>query len=288
LLAGVDRRERIDRRLLFDALAAGETGIPATPPPWLALSGTLAAGVAGEQAYAQAREAAAAVLVSARDMLGENVRRDAQAVDLDLGAGLRLSGIVENVFRKSDGSMCLFDAKPGGEASFRELLPFFIDLAALRLGLNESDADVTAEFVENAKKSKSLVAQRPALLTSIVDQSGEQMRDGLRRLVRASLAGRAQPALYFPKTAWKWATAANSGAARKAWEGGGFMQRGERDYAPGYAGVMARELDFLDPDSASHALFIAATELVAEVLDPQRQVLPRGVASIKMRARKQP
>jgi exodeoxyribonuclease V gamma subunit len=287
LLARVDRRERIDRRLLFDALAAGESGIAATPPPWLALSGMLAAGIAGERAYAQAREAAAAALVAARDVLGATPQRDAQPVDLDLGEGLRLGGIVENVFRRSDGTMCLFDAKPEGEATFRELLPFFIDLAALRLGVAGSDTDVAAEFVENAKKNKS-VAQAPALLTSIRNQTSEQMRDGLRRLTRASLAARAHPALYFPKTAWKWATAANSGAARKAWEGGGFMQRGERDYAPGYAGVMTRELDFLDPDSASHPLFIAATELVADVLDPQRHVLVRGAAHVEAHARKQP
>jgi exodeoxyribonuclease V gamma subunit len=284
LLARVDRRERIDRQLFFDALAAGETVVPATPPPWLALSGLLAAGVAGELAYTQARDAAAAVLAPARAVLGENPQREAQAVDLDLGDGLRLSGIVENVFRKSDGRLCLFDAKPGGEATFKELLPFFVDLAALRLGLSENPI---AEFVENVKKSTTLVARQPALLDSIVNQSREQMRDGLRRLIRASVAAHAIPALYFPKTAWEWATAA-SGPARKAWEGGGFKQRGERDYAPGYAGVVARDLDFLDPDSTSHPRFIAAVELVADVLDPQRQVLLRGAAQIKARAREQP
>ena len=270
-----DRRERIDRHLLFDALAAGESSLPSAPPPWLALSGMLAAGVAGEVAYLQAREAAALVLVPARDVLGERPQREAQAIDLDLGDGLRLRGVVENVFRTSDGALCLFDAKPGGEATFKDLLPFFIDLAALRLGLNESP---TAEFVENVKIGKSLVARPPSLLRPIRDQTREQMRDALRRLVRASLAARAQPAFYFPKTAWVWATARkNPGTvARNAWEGSDFIQRGERDYAPGYAGVLARDLDFLDPDSTSHERFVAATELVADTLDPLRQVLQRA------------
>jgi exodeoxyribonuclease V gamma subunit len=273
----VDRRERVDRRLLFDALAAGESSLPSTPPPWLALSGMLAAGVAGELAYAEARDAATRILVLAREALGDTPRREAQAVDLDLGDGLRLSGVVENVFRTRADRLCLFDAKPGGEATFKELLPLFIDLAALRLGSGENP---DAEFVENAKKSTTFVARQPALLASIVNQSREQMGEGLRRLIRASRAARAQPELYFPKTAWIWATAENPGAAaRRAWEGGEFMQRGERDYAPGYAGVLARDLDFLDPDSASHERFAAASELVADVLDPLRQVLRPGASA---------
>jgi exodeoxyribonuclease V gamma subunit len=260
-----------------------------TPPPWLALSGMLAAGAAGEQAYAQARDAAAAVLVPARAVLGERPQRDAQPIDLDLGDGLRLGGVVENVFRTSAGDLCLFDAKPGGEATFRELLPFFIDLAALRLQLHGSEQSIVVEFVENAKKSTSFVAQSPALLTSIRSQTGEQMRNGLRRLIHASIAARAQPALYFPKTAWIWATAANPGAAaRKTWEGGDFKRRGERDYAPGYAGVLARGLDFLDPDATAHGRFIVDTELVADVLDPQRQVLRRDGLPAKTRMQVQP
>jgi exodeoxyribonuclease V gamma subunit len=267
----VDRRERIDRRLLFDALEKGESSLPATAPEWLALSGVLAAGVAGELAYGQVRETAACVLVPALEALGEFPQRESQQVDLDLGDGLRLSGVVENVFRIRDGSLCLFDAKPGGEATFKELLALFIDMAALRLQLDSSPAVL---FLET---NKSLVARLPALLDCIRSQSREQMREGLRRLIHASRAARAQPDLFFPKTAWTWATARNNAgaAARSSWEGGEFMRRGERDYAPGYAGVLARDLDFLDPDSPSHEQFVAATKLVADVLDPQRQVLRR-------------
>ena len=180
---------------------------------------------------------------------------------------------------------CACSTPNPGEATFKELLTFFIDLAALRL---ELDADPIAEFVENAKIGKSLVARTPALLDCIRNQSRGQMRDGLRRLIHASRAARAQPELYFPKTAWTWATTEHPGpAARRAWEGGDFIQRGERDYAPGYAGVLARDLDFLAPDSPSHEHFVAATDLVADVLDPQRRVLRRRAPQANAHAAEQ-
>lgn len=280
LEAKPDRRERIDRRLLFDALVTGESTVPPAPPDWLALSAALAAGAAGEWAYAQAREGAMAALGPARAVLGERPQQAAQPIDLDLGEGMRLSGIVERVFRTADGGLCLFDAKPGGNVEFRELLPFFIDLAALRLALG---ANVSACFVDNGQKSTSPVASS-ALLASMRAQDDEQLRHGLRRLIDAARAARTQPALYFPKTAWAWATAAadkRSQAARKAWEGGDFAGIGERDYAPGYADLLARDLDFLDRDSPAHARFIAAAELVADVLDPQSRVLLQPAAQAK-------
>ena len=279
-----DRRERIDRRLLFDALAAGASSLPSTPPDWLSLSGTLAAGAAGNRAYTQAREDALAALGAARVALGERPERAAQPIDLDLGDSLRLTGVVERVFRIADGSLRLFDAKPGGSAEFRELLPFFIDWAALRLAMG---ASVSACFVENAQKSTG-AASSPVLLESILVQSDEQLREGLRRLIRASQAAHMQPALYFPKTAWEWATAdadKRDVAARNAWQGGDFAGIGERDYAPGYAGLLARDLDFLDRDLPAHAHFIAATELVAGVLDPQCRVLLQNAALVARKSR---
>jgi exodeoxyribonuclease V gamma subunit len=109
-------------------------------------------------------------------------------------------------------------------------------------------------------------------------QTDEQLREGLRRLICASRAARAQPSLYFPKTAWAWATAdaeKRDKAARSAWQGDEFARVGERDYAPGYAGLLTRDLDFIQRGSPAHAGFVAATGLVAGILDPQRQVLLR-------------
>jgi len=277
LQARVDRRERIDRRLLFDALAAGESSVPATPPPWLALSGSLTVGVAGELAYAQARERASATLASARAVLGERPERVPQAIDLDMGVGLRLTGIVERVFRTNEDELYLFDAKPGGAAEFRELLLFYIDWAALRLTFGSK---VRADFVEYAAKSTSITGP-PKLLASIRDQDDAQLRAGLCRLIAARRAAHTQPVLYFPKTAWAWAMAdpdKRGVAARKTWSGD-FSAKGERDFAPGYAELLARDLDFLDHDSPAYAQFVIATELVASVLDPLHRVLMQGIAT---------
>jgi exodeoxyribonuclease V gamma subunit len=274
LEATTDRRERVERQLLFDALAAGESDLPSAPPAWLGLSGALAAGAVGELAYAQARENALAALGPARAALGERPLREPQSIDLDLGDGLRLTGIVERVFRTAAGARCLFDAKPAGVAGFRELLPFYIDLAALRLA---SGAAVSAYFVEKGKKGGQ-PAVPPALLEAIQSQSDAQLRGGLRGLIRASQATHEHPTLFFPKTAWEWATAdadKRDAAARKAWQSDDFARAGERDYAPGYAGLLARDLDFLDRNSPAHAGFVAVIELVAGVLDPQHRVLLR-------------
>jgi exodeoxyribonuclease V gamma subunit len=275
LEAKPDRRERIERRLLFDALATAQASLPDTPPDWLARSGVLAAGAVGELVYAQARDQAQAVLDGVREILGKRPERAAQAIDLDLGDDLRLTGVIERVYRTADGALHLFDAKPGGIAEFRELLPFYLDWAVLRLTLGQG---VRADFVEYAEKS-TLRARRPGLLDAVLDQDPAQLREGLLRLIRAA---RSQPLLFFPKTAWAWATAQagkRDVAARKAWESDDFTHTGERDYAPGYAALLARGQDLFDGQSSAHARFVAATELVADVLDPQRRVLLRDDAS---------
>ena len=275
LEAKPDRRERIERRLLFDALATAQASLPDTAPDWLARSGVLAAGAVGERAYTQARDQAQAVLDGAREILGERPERAAQAIDLDLGDDLRLTGVIERVYRKADGELHLFDAKPGGIAEFRELLPFYLDWAVLRLTLGQG---VRADFVEYAEKS-TLRARRPELLDAIRDQNPAQLRGGLLRLIRAA---RSQLLLFFPKTAWAWATAQagkRDEAARKVWESDDFNHTGECDYAPGYAALLTRGVDLFERGSSPHAHFVTAIELVASVLDPQRRVLLRDEVS---------
>ncbi len=278
LEARSDRRERVERRLLFDALL-GATPVPSTAPDWLRLSGALASGGVGEMAYERARESAGAALVLARGVLGERPVREPQSVDLDLGDGLRVSGVIERVFRDANGALNLFDAKPAGTVEFRELVPFYIDLAVLRLSLG---TPVSACFVEKGKNAGD--ATMSALIGLMHDQDDTQLRSGLLRLIGAGQAARTRPALYFPKTAWAWASAAadkRAYAARNAWESAGFAGTGESDYAPGYAGLLARDMNFLDTGAAAHAAFVAATELVADVIDPQHRVLLRATAATK-------
>jgi exodeoxyribonuclease V gamma subunit len=269
LKAAFERRERVESRLLFDALDRAQPEIPEAPPDWLARSGMLAAGTVGERAYAQARGRAQAALAVAREFLGGAAEAFEQPIDLDLGDGVRLSGSVA-AFRRADGRIRLFGAKPAGEARFNELLPFYFRIAALRASLQDS---VDADFVEYARNLR-----RPPLLKAIIEQDASQMRSGLRRLVDAALAVDAAGLLFPPRTAWEWVntpSAQRAQQARKVWEGEFFP--GERDYAD-YAALAARDWDFLDPQSPAHARFAQACELVAGVLDPHRTMLLRESA----------
>jgi exodeoxyribonuclease V gamma subunit len=266
LKASADRRERVEQQLLHDALAAGNWELPATAPDRLARSGALAAGAAGELAYAQVRERTQAVLDCARKLLGARPEAFVQTVDLQLGEGIRLSGSVDAW--RSDGGVRVFAAKPNGSAAFNELLPFYIDYAAARLS-----CAATGLFVEHEESNKTPI-RTPKLFAEIAEQDDDQLRRGLRRLVELA----ATRALFPPYTAWNWlksTPATRAANARKRWEGGDFGPAGERDFSA-YAALMARDVPFLHPDSSAHERFAATAAAVAAVLDPRRQVLLKG------------
>ena len=271
LTPAVDARERFEYRLLFDALERG-TALPAEAPTWLALSGLLAAGTPGELAYAAVVEQVAPVLAASRERLAAGaLAREAQAIDIDLGGGLRLLGRVDRVWHARDSRLLLFDAQPRRESGLREWLGFHIEWAALRLSLGEH---IDAAFIESPKGKPPQVAEWLDVLRAHDDAS---LRAGLRRLVDLWQAAVQRPLLYFPKTAGAYAGAAigrRDAKARTAWEGSGPGQ-GERDYAPGYARLATRGLDLFDVRDAAHAAFADAVALVAGVLDPQRAVLFR-------------
>lgn len=263
--------ERFDRRLLFDALAAGAAELPGSPPPWLAGSGQLPAGAIGVRTYEEAREAGMAMLAGARAALDGAVPTGAVPVDLDLGDGIRLSGRLEHLFRRADGNLVLFDAKPSGESGLREWLAFHIDWAALRLAHGER---TNAVFIDYRKDSGR--AGEPAWLAVMRTQEPERVRAGLRRLVELWIGSARQPLLFFPRSAWAYAKAKDDqriDRARVAWLGDENERRGERDYAPGHARLLARDLDLFEPGTPAHAAFVAATEAVAGIIDPSRAVL---------------
>jgi len=265
----LDRRERVVQRLLFDALDSGGP-IPEQAPAWLARSGSLAAGAVGERAYAEVREPLQTLLVAARERFGsERIVRMPQAIDLELGdpehgTGLRLLGTIEQVFRADDGRLWLFDVQPNRAADFKELLPFYIDWAALRLTLSDT---IHGCLLEHAKTLPGTPPQLDAILT----QTPAQLRVGLRQLIAMSADSAEQPLLFFPKTAWSWIHAGDDKRdykARQTWQGDAFNSIGERDYGPGYAALLTRGIDLLDPAGAAYAQFIAAARQVMAILDP--------------------
>jgi len=272
-----DRMERVDHRLLFETLATGHDHLPAEPPAWLARSGMLAGGAIGAEAYAQLRDSLQSLLESAHKLFINDIAQPvAQAIDLDLGDGLRLTGVVDRVFHGADGGLLLFDAQPARAAGLKELLAFYIDWAALRL---THAGPAHADYLEPT--SNNMKARRSALLEPIRAQNAGQLRRGLRRLIEVYLSAEQQPLLFFPRTAQAYAVnepQVRLAKAAAAWEGDDF-NGGERDYAPGYSALLSRGLDLFDEQSPAHCAFVAATELVCAVLDPQRTMLLKAPAS---------
>lgn len=263
--------ERFDRRLLFDALAAGDAALPDAPPRWLAGSGQLPVGAIGAATYAAVREAVNPMLGTARDWLAGAVRTDPLAVDLDLGDGIRLAGRIDRLFRRPDGRLALFDVKPSGESGLREWLAFHIDWAAFRLACDEQ---ATAMFLDYDKDDRR--ATPPDWLASMLGQDPARLRAGLRRLIGLWRSSERQPLLFFPRTAWAYATSLPDKrleVARECWLGTENVRQGERDYAPGHARLLARDLDLFEEETREHAVFVATVTAVADVLDPAHAVL---------------
>ena len=269
LKANFDRRERMEPRCVLDALRRGEAKLPETAPEALARSGLLAGGAIGAQAWAELRERAQPVLTELRDALGENARQAPRNVERDVD-GIRIVGVVRDVYARAQGASVLIGLRARRAADFRDLLPFYIRYAALRL----ADPDVEPVFLEQAE---SKPVREPALLAAIRAQDAAQLRDGLQVLLSLTQQSQHAPLLFPARTAWAWCTAkpdARLEKARTAWlddEG----ERGESTYAPGYGGLFMRGIDFFDGASAASRAFADGCARVAGVLDPQRTVLLR-------------
>lgn len=276
----LEKIERVDHRLLFEALAAGRDELPAAPPAWLARSGMLAGGAIGERTWIQLRGALHPLLAQARPLFADaGAQAQAQAIDLDLGGSRRLTGVVDRVFRSADGGLLWFDARPGRAANLKDLLGFYIDWACLQLARAGDGPPLRATLLEQVRRMRNgrsvLVVQAAGMLDTILAQDSDQLRHGLRHLVEACLSAGRRPLLFFPRTAQAWATSEPEDRLAKAmaaWEGDGFNP-GERDYAPGYAALLSRGLDLFDQTSPAHRAFVAATELVCGVLDPGHTAL---------------
>jgi len=276
LESGVAALDRFDRRLLFDALAEDAAGIPTTAPDWLARAGLLPAGAPGVRTYASVRAAAVAALQAAREAIGGwPLAREPRAVDLVLAGERRLTGRSQRLFRSAGGELLLFDAQPARPADFRDLLPLYVEWAALRLA---PDPPARAVFVEGGPSGRPR-AGIPPLLAAILAQQPAELEAGLGRLVELWRTRRERPLLFFPRTAWAHAGAVPGERrvrAQRQWLGDDAgWQRGERDYAPGYAGLLARGLALFDPATPAGDAFAAAVATICTVLDPHRSVLLR-------------
>ncbi len=240
----------------------GWSRLPDTAPPELARSGRSAGGLIGAAAWSDVCALTQPLLDEVRSALGAEASQQPCAVDFDLG-DMRLTGNVRDLFASARGRTVV-GVRPGREADFGDLLPFYIRYAALRL----SGHEVRAAFVEVSKKEGE---RSPPVLDAIIEQDATQLRTGLRTLLELARQAPNVPLLFPPKTAWAWCAAeidSRTAMAEQTWLGNEFQKNGESKYAPGYGALFLRDLDFLRGDSAAARAFAQTCVTVAGVLDP--------------------
>ncbi|MGN6282453.1 exodeoxyribonuclease V subunit gamma [Frateuria sp.] len=258
LQASVSALERVPQRLFFEALENGFE-LPEQAPAWLRLGGVLPPGRIGMDAWTAERAKVQTLLARAADhplFAGALPTRTPVTLQEPV-AGLSLEGTLDRVWSTGDARW-QFEVYPGKKEEslgFRELVPFFIEWALLRLATEPS------------------VPVYACLLTDGAEHAWEAMFNGWDEACRAADAGTAQamridlaarvgallelwrqaqryPVPYFPRTSWA-ALDERLDKAQQAWAGS-HGHPGERDYAPGYAWLLAGDADF-SPDQPAFA-----------------------------------
>jgi exodeoxyribonuclease V gamma subunit len=280
LEARVEAIDRVARRLFFDAVAEADPAVPDAPPDWLRLTGMLPPGRVGVEAYAKERETALGlVAVASRHALFAGGLPPARTIAIEQPLVLRggralLRGELRRVFEK-DGALWVMECYPLGvnrkELDFKQRIPFFIEWALLRLGAGAEQAVHACPIVparcEDGWQHRFDDWQRAF---EHAGSAASGMLDELARrighLVDFWHIGQHEPQWYFPGTSW---AVVNDGPdkARERWLGTR-SNKGERDYAPGYARLLAGEREFAE-GADLHALLRNAQRLSA-LIDLQR------------------
>jgi exodeoxyribonuclease V gamma subunit len=269
LQPGFSALDQVGRRLFFDALGAGRFDLPEPPPAWLRLSGMLPGGRLGLAAWTAERDAVNALLRAAQAhplFAGATPQRRPRALALAVDEHT-VEGALERVFA-TDEALWLFEAWPGKKPealTFRERVPLFLDWALLRLAVDAATPVRVAVFTADETADVGAPFNRwDEALRAAPAETARAMRDVLAARVGALLSiwreAQRQPLPYFPRTSWA-ALDDKPEAARQAWEGG--FNTGERDYAPGYARLLAGEINFADGQPQHAELRALAGQLAA-------------------------
>ncbi len=178
--------------------------------------------------------------------------------------GWRLAGRLPDAVIGPDGAPCILALLPGKklkDVDYGKRIPLFLQWALLRLAPELADVPVRIAW---------LLAEPPGDDAPWQDwERAWQHADGVHRAtMRAQLVAsvlgllamfaqaQQQPSAYFPKTA-------SASKPNEAWMGG-FNRTGERDYAPGYARLLAGELSF--DDAAGQAALQDVVERIEAAL----------------------
>ncbi|MDI3262152.1 MAG: exodeoxyribonuclease V subunit gamma [Fulvimonas sp.] len=275
--ARTDARDRIGCRLLLEALERGPEALQQIPD-WLALTGLLPPGRPGLEAWENERAQVLAVFERARRLplfVDGLPPRTPIAVDERLGA-LRLQGELGRVYEYA-GSRWLLECFPGRKEDaldFGKRVPLFIEWALLRRAtppsmpvrvvlLTDDESPVWPQKLNGwDERYRAADATARAALHA-------ELESRLAALVALWLrAGNELPAWYFPKTSWSVIEGRKKNGTPNidaCWIGHSH-KHGERDYAPGYARLLAGEASFTPGDADYEALVEIAERLARLIL----------------------
>lgn len=285
--------EAIARKVLLqdalpDAAWQGER-----PPDWLRLSGRLASGAAGMQAWQGEREKVqqalevldeAGVLAALR---GQSPQTLPVALTLTPEASLvRLVGEVGGLYRHPEGGWLLLGVMSGqkkGSVHFAPRIALYLDWLCARLMLPAQESLLVVVTTREADAQREALQQLDARY-----RQGALCEEALQAQLCHWLTlwheAAQHPLRYFPRTSWAACQAAHradadsrsiAAAVRHAWQGSGgeFGSLGERDYAPGYAALLAQGETFAEDSPA-----LATLAAFARHLDGLLQALPGEAA----------
>jgi exodeoxyribonuclease V gamma subunit len=272
LEARFDAIDGVTRRLFLDCARRAAREVPEAAPPWLALTGLLPPGHAGRRAWQLERERVAELLARVAGhplFIGGLPPAVGLPVDRTF-AGVRVVGQLDRVHPR-DGVRWLFElfpkAQKESELGFRERLPLFLEWALLQLdGGPEVRLCVPLGGREQpwldglSRWNDACRAAAPAARAGMLDD----LRARLAELVGFHLTSQQRPGCYFPRSSWEAATRGIAAAALR-WQGSGgdFGRVGERDYAPGYARLLAGGLELAPGTPDADALLAIAGRLHA-------------------------
>lgn len=270
------RLDRIAPRLFHDSIAAAHFHLSPQPPDWLRHGGLWPPGRAGERAWkmqhAQVDELLAAAAQAELFRAG-TPRRLAQAVDLVLD-GVRVQGELTRLYRsgRCDWLFDLLPQKKEAELDFGVRVPLFLEWALHLLQQWPQPRPLQLLLLLGSETAPwqaglNAFAQRIAAAVEHGDAAALQpLEAALRRrvggLVELYVTAQQQPSWYFPRTSWAAVGEAADERIVSVWQGGE-RHTGERDYAPGYARLLA-EGHVLEPGSdALHSLKATAQQIWA-------------------------
>jgi exodeoxyribonuclease V gamma subunit len=238
---------RLPQRLLRMAIEKELTTMPEHPPAWLADAGLLASGRPGLSAWLDLREKATVTLqqAAALPLFDGGWPKSWPAIEATVGEW-QLAGRLPDAVIGPDGAPCVLvlqATKQLNGLDYGKRIPLFLQWALLRLdpALADRPVDIAWLLKEPPGDDAPWQAWEHAWQQADVplrQTMHVQLTASVIDLLALFVQAQQQPSAYFPKTAF-----ARDPAA--AWTGG-FGGTGERDYAPGYARLLAGEITFAD------------------------------------------